>query len=275
LVAAISLIIALVVTTPIVRSNCRAWWRFAVAGLSLGFLAANELPALSLLVFAAVGLGWKSPPRTLIAFLPAALLIAAGAIATNYLAHGDWRTPYAHRGNDDNWYDYPGSYWLPENLRGIDRGESSPLLYAFNVLIGHHGIFSLTPIWLLTVAGCVMWLASRGRQPPEADAAARRILAMTTIVITVVVIAFYLTRPQIDRNYGGGTCCLRWLLWLTPLWLLTLLPAADWLASSHWGRAIAIALLIASVFSAAYAADNPWSHPWIFDYWTAMGWINY
>ena len=28
-------------------------------------------------------------------------------------------------------------------------------VYAFNVLIGHHGLFSLTPIWLLSAAGCV------------------------------------------------------------------------------------------------------------------------
>jgi hypothetical protein len=34
-------------------------------------------------------------------------------------------------------------------------------------------------------------------------------------------------------------------------------------------------MLIVSVFSAFYAIDNPWSHPWIFDYWTAMGWIDY
>ena len=51
-----------------------------------------------------------------------------------------------------------GSYWQPENLRGIDRGEASPLRYAFKCLIGHHGLFSLTPIWLLSAAGCVIWL---------------------------------------------------------------------------------------------------------------------
>jgi hypothetical protein len=89
------------------------------------------------------------------------------------------------------------------------------------------------------------------------------------------VLAFYLTRPQIDRNYGGGTCCLRWLLWLTPLWLLTMLPAADWLAKSRWGISVAIAFLAISVFSAHYAADNPWSDPWIYDYWTQLGWIRY
>src|SRR4029079_19614306 len=35
--------------------------------------------------------------QTLTGFLPAALVVAAAAFGTNYLAHGDWRTPYAHR----------------------------------------------------------------------------------------------------------------------------------------------------------------------------------
>ena len=54
-----------------------------------------------------------------------------------------------------------------------------------------------------------------------------------------------------------------------------MLPAVDWLSKSRFGRAVAIGLLAVSVFSAAYAADNPWSHAWIFDYWQSMGWINY
>jgi len=362
LVAAISLTIAIAVVVPIFCANCQAWWRFAVAGLAFGFMAANELPALSLLVFAALGLAWKSPLRTIAAFAPAALLVAIGAFGTNYLAHGDWRTPYAHRKDGpvvgtlpdelavplneakvpaelvanlreqglklsdqpqveqlvrgdrwklwdeatktelalqrtpeggkaeirvhqwDNWYDYEGSYWLKMNLRGIDQGEPLPLVYALNVFIGHHGIFSLTPIWLLSAIGCCMWLTSGGREPAEAHSRnategvpyrVMRVIATTTAITTTVVVGFYLTRPLIDRNYGGGTCCLRWLLWLTPLWLLTLLPAADWLSHSRWGRGLAIGFLIVSVFSAAYAADNPWSHPWIFDYWTSMGWIEY
>ena len=164
------------------------------------------------------------------------------------------------------------------------------LVYAFNCLVGHHGLFSLTPIWLVSAVGCVMWLVSMNNKclasdrrceqpgPPIAQHLTlniHQVLSLITIVTTIVVLGFYLTRPQIDRNYGGGTCCLRWLIWLSPLWLLTLLPAADKLASCRWGRAIGITLLIVSVFSAAYAADNPWSHPWIFDYWKAMGWIDY
>lgn len=99
-----------------------------------------------------------------------------------------------------------------------------------------------------------------------------RALAVTTIAITLIVLAFYLTRPQMDRNYGGGTCCLRWLIWLTPLWLLNLLPAADWLGKSRGGQAFAIALLAISVFSAHYAADNPWNHPWIYEWGQWLGW---
>jgi hypothetical protein len=292
-IAALSLIGGLAAALPILNGNCSAWWRFAVSGLALGFLAANELPALSFLVFAGAALALKSPLKTLAAYLPAAILIGVAAIGTNYLAHGDWRTAYAHK----DWYAYPGSYWLPENLRGVDVGESSPLVYAFNCLIGHHGLFSLTPIWLLSAIGCVMGLLNSKdrsllRSPgcEQAQAATEpttyasthhsrltthRQLSILTISTSLVVLGFYLSQPQITRNYGGGTCCLRWLIWLTPLWLLTLLPAADKLAGCRYGRAIGLALLAISVFSAVYAADNPWSHPWIFDYWTAMGWIDY
>jgi hypothetical protein len=313
-----------------------------------------------------MGLVWRAPRATLLGFVPAVLVVAAAAIGTNMVAHGHWKTPYAHRQDGpvltsvggelaasldagrvpsnlvhsleavglhlsdqasieqrrpgerwslwdpasslrlalvnadeppnhtievrrwDNWYDYPGSYWRPENLRGIDRGESSPWTYALHVLIGHHGLFSLTPIWLLSVAGCYRWLRPRGRdhlllsneQAPSAGEPAqpawldvRFVLAATTLIITVVVVGFYLSRPQIDRNYGGGTSCLRWLLWLAPLWLLTLLPAVDRLSRSWWGRGLMLVLLGISVFSAHYAADNPWSHPWLYDYWAWLGWI--
>ena len=246
---------------------------------SFGFLAANELPALSLLVFAGIGLAWKSAAaKRFSLFCRPRCSSPPRQSAQTMLAHGDWQTPYAHRGPVDNWYDYPGSYWLPANLRGIDVGEPSPLIYAFNVLIGHHGLFSLTPIWLLSAIGCAMWLrdlASGRHKPPGNAVLAKHVIAVSTAIITLVVITFYLTRPQIDRNYGGGTCCLRWLIWLTPLWLLTLLPAADWLGNRRWGRGLSIAMLIVSVFSAAYGASNPWSHPWIFDYWTSIGWISY
>jgi hypothetical protein len=71
------------------------------------------------------------------------------------------------------------------------------------------------------------------------------------------------------------SCCFRWTLWLIPLWLLCLIPAADGMANNVWLRRIAVLLLAVSVLSANYNCLNPWSHPWLFDYWTYIGWIQY
>jgi hypothetical protein len=346
LTAGIALIFGLAAIIPMWQANRFDWPRMSLAGLCLGFLAANELPALSLTGFAG-SLAWNRRLRPF-GHVPGAACRDSGpgheyhrsrrlapvcspadgqiiGSLGDSLAMNECRPlPGARRAFSlsddatvtverratfgscsirrrmclactlpegepleirvhawDNWYDYPGSYWTPKNLAGVDRGEPSPAVYAFNVLIGHHGLFSLTPIWLLSLIGCGTWLASGRRKSPGMSPSqngplnVQFFLAATTLLITGVVIAFYLTRPQIDRNYGGGTCCLRWLIWLTPLWLLTMLPAANWLSQSWWGRVLLLVLLAISVFSAHYAADNPWSHPWIFDYWTALGWIKY
>ena len=45
------------------------------------------------------------------------------------------------------------------------------------------------------------------------------------MALTAVGLTFYLSRPMIDRNYGGVSCGFRWMFWLTPLWLLALVPA--------------------------------------------------
>ena len=146
-------------------------------------------------------------------------------------------------------------------------GATSRLVYLFHLLLGHRGWFTLTPIWLLGAAGAVLALRDR-RQPLWP-------VGLMALVLLVVCLAFYASRGQIDRNYGGVATGARWLFWLIPLWLVAMLPAADRLAGNRYARAAALVLLAASVFSAAYGAMNPWSHPWLFDYWTALRWINY
>ena len=238
---------------------------FVVAGLAAAFAAANELPALSFLVVVAVGLWCISPRKTLLAFLPAVVLVTAAFFLTNYLAHDSWRPPYAHRSAGDNWYDYPGSYWYGKR-QGVDLGEPSRWRYSLHVLIGHHGIFSLTPIWLLSLFGALMGTTAQDLR--------QRGLSWLTLVLTGVCLVFYLLlRPEGDRNYGGVCCGFRWMFWLIPLWLLTMLPALDYLSESRPRRALALALLAVSIFSANYAAGNPWSHPWLYDYWQSLGWI--
>ena len=273
-VAAVSAALAIYAWARI-RCDGEARFRyFALAGLASAFAAANELPALALLACVAIGL-WKDHQRAwLTAFLPAAAIVVVAFFATNYAAHQSLRPPYMHRSATDpkdNWYEYSytvdglekQSYW--QNRQGIDRGEPSRLTYAWHALGGHHGIFSLTPIWLLSLAGALMWIK-------DGDPRQRQ-LAWATAGLTVVCLIFYVgLRPQGDRNYGGMTSGLRWMFWFAPLWLVMLLPAADWAARTRTRKAVAATLLALSVLSASYPTWNPWTHPWIYHWLEYCGW---
>ncbi len=165
-----------------------------------------------------------------------------------------------HAWND--WYDYPSSYWLAENKRGVDLGEASVAVYAWNSLLGHHGIFSLTPIFLLVIPG--VWLSLR-----HDDAVTRRIVAGIAVVSTVCIV-FYLARDQLDRNYGGVCSGFRWQFWLIPGWLYiacrafqTTNATTKWW-QSVWAKRLVEVCLVISIFSAWFAAANPWQHPWMY-----------
>ncbi len=172
----------------------------------------------------------------------------------------------------DDWYDFEydrpdrkniPSYW--RNPAGVDRGEPNLGKYTFHALIGHHGIFSLTPIWLLIFPGVVLLARQRSGYGYSA-------MAGMMAIVSVICVTFYIVRPPLDRNYGGMTSGFRWVFWLAPLWLLAALPAADWLAARRWGRGLAYVLLGLSVLSVVYPTWNPWTYPWLTNFWLYMNW---
>ncbi len=267
-VAAVTTTIALYATVRILADGERRLRYFAIAGLASALTAADELPALVLLAGVGALLLWYAPRQTLLAFVPGAAVVVVAFFATNWIAHESLRPPYMHRSEtdpDDHWYKYTytingreiKSYW--QDRQGIDKGEPSQWTYAINVLVGHHGIFSLTPIWLLSIAGTWMWLRS-----PDA---VRRELALGIAGMTLVCLVFYIgLRPQDDRNYGGMTSGFRWMFWFIPLWIVMMIPAADRLARSTAGQVFAAVLLSFSALSASYPTWNPWVQPWLYNW---------
>lgn len=265
-IAAVSATLALYALVRIWMDGETGTRYFIAAGLFAAFTAANELPALAFLALVSVVVFSCHQQKFFIAFAPAALLIVIAFFGTNYAAHGCLTPPYMHKGMEDpdeNWYNYTytiegvarESYW--QNRTGIDVGEPSKALYAFHCLVGHHGIFSLSPIWLLSVVGALTWLRS--------DDQKLRWLAAGVAALTLVVLGFYIgLRPQVDRNYGGVSSGLRWMFWFAPLWLVTMIPAADAAASTRARQAFALACLAISAFSVSYPTWNPWTHPWIY-----------
>lgn len=348
--AAVCVAITLALVCRIVLDGDRRLWVAGLAGIAAAFTVVNELPALAFFCLVAAVLVWRAPRLALFGFAPAALLVTAAYVGTNYWAHASLRPPYAHRqdgaklfevdkalaasldeaqlpdavrtglvekgltlgpetvvephvkgerwviidrpagqkaavvveGNAlavrqwDNWYDYTferngrtiESYWKrKENRAKIDQGEEDPGVYALNALIGHHGIFSLTPLWLLMPVGLGIWLFAGSRE--------QKLLSAAILLLSVVCIAFFLLRPQQDRNYGGMTSGFRWVFWLAPLWLVAALPAVDFLAKRRPTRGLALVLLAFSVLSASYPTWNPWTQPWLTNLWIYLGWAKF
>ncbi len=271
---AVSAAIAIYAVIRIWFDGQRRWRYFFLAGLFAALTVADELPALSLLAALSAVALWKSPARTLLAFVPAAVLVAAGFFGTNWIAFHSLRPAYMHRSPTDpadNWYAYrdekgrPG-YW--QNPVGIDRGEASKAVYALHCLVGHHGIFSLTPIWILSVVGLGIWLARPAQRR-------MRELALLIAAVSLVCLLFYLFYlGKSDRNYGGMTSGLRWMFWFTPMWLVAMLPALDAMAARCGLRGLAWLMLGVSVLSASYPTWNPWTHPWLLNYLHYMGWLH-
>jgi hypothetical protein len=258
------------------------WYLFVTAGLFAAFAVCNELPALAFAAAVFVLLLAWFPGRTLLLAVPAAVVLAVAFGATNYAALGKLRPAYSEFGGP--WYEYEGSHWRkppPGQVKhGIDwaKEHETRAEYALHVLVGHHGLFSLTPLWLLAVAAMLAACA----RPAALVRAARGnatgpcglpwFVQPLGLALTVVVIGFYLVESD---NYGGWTNGLRWLMWLTPIWLTCLLPLADRLAPSRRGRVLAYLLLAVSVFSAHYSLWNPWRMPWLYDLMLALGWPGY
>lgn len=265
-VAAVSVTIALYAFVRIWFDGETRLRYYFTAGLFAAFTAANELPALAFLALLGLALLFCDRRAWVRGFLPATLLVVIAFFATNYIAHGCLTPPYMHKGTDDpetNWYIYEytiegvtrQSYW--QNRVGVDVGEPSKLSYAVHCLFGHHGIFSLTPVWLLSLAGLAIWFRKGDRQ--------HQWLAIGISLLSITCLVFYIgLRPQVDRNYGGMTSGLRWMFWFAPLWLVAMLPAADWFVRSRIRQAVALTLLAISVFSASYPTWNPWTHPWLY-----------
>lgn len=264
-VAAWSAFFALYALIRVWDESARSPSAFAAAGFWGAFCACNELPAalFGILLFAALLVRFPRP--TLLFFVPAAAVPCIAFLATQYIALGQFMPVYEEFGTKA--YNYEGSYWttplemdwfnLPvETKGGASRFRESYATYLFHMTLGHHGVFSLTPVFLFSLAGALRIALGRGRP--------LKLTAWLTLLLTAALLAFYTWNPK-ARNYGGSTQGLRWLFWLVPFWLVTLPPGVAGGQGRGWLRGLTLAALCVSVLSVGYALRVPWSHPWILD----------
>ena len=137
---------------------------------------------------------------------------------------------------------------------GIDNIYEPWPVYVFNMLIGHHGIFSLSPIFVFTVIGG--WSSLRSRESPL------RVLAALAAFLTLLLVVFYTFFTGI-RSYGGLCGGMRWFFWLIPLWLMLIPQGLQGRIAQHWFRGMALGFLLISAISVYYCVHGPWDRSWI------------
>jgi hypothetical protein len=261
------------------------------AGFFAGLAACTELPAACFAVAVFAWIALRGAGITAGLFLLAAVVPVAGFLMTNYWAIGQFAPAYSELGSQ--WYQYPGSYWNKAEgpKTGIDWAVEGKAIYAFHLLFGHHGLFSLSPIYVLSGAGMVCALATLARSfgskayaapvgglaggwplGPIRNLSALQCVGCLTFATTVCVVGFYVFSTH---NYGGWTSGPRWLIWLSPLLLVTMLPCADALSRRRVGRVLGCVLLGISIAAASYPMWNPWRHPWLYDLLQTGDWLRY
>jgi hypothetical protein len=270
-------------------------WTFARAGFWGAFCACNELPAALFGVLLFLPLLARFPRSTLVGFVPAAAVPCAAFLATQFIALGQFTPVYEEFGTkaynyegsywttplEMDWFNLPvevdpvaegaagdgtGAGQQESLSRDRDAGAAKPAtrrrfresygVYLFHMTLGHHGVFSLTPIFLFSLGGALRIVFGRGRP--------LKLTAAFTLLLTVGLLAFYTWNPK-ARNYGGSTQGLRWLFWLVPFWLIVLPAGVAGGQSRRWLRGLTLAALFVSVLSVGYALRVPWSHPWLLD----------
>ena len=265
-IAAVFLVLCLAPTIRILSGSGVIKRNFIFAGFWGALVPCHELPAALFGIGLFVMLARKDLPLTAKYFVPAALVPLAAYFGTIYWCSGGWKPFYLSYGTELYEYEFEGikSYWM--NPRGMDQSLDGPLAYFFHCVFGHHGIFSLSPIFLLI--GVSVAMKSRWKDSPVAS------MTWLGLGLSVAVLGFYLTRTA-NYNYGGNTFGLRWMIWLSPLWVLALMPAFEAISQKKSGLAVAFVLLGVSVFSSVSASSNPWTASWLFHQMHDRGWIDY
>lgn len=223
---------------------------FVAAGFFGAFCACNELPAALFGVLLFLILLIREPKRTLVWFVPAAAIVCLAFLATQYIVGGSFMPKYKEFGTKS--YEYEGSYW--QTPLEMDALREPKWLYLFHMTFGHHGVFSLTPIFLFSVWGGLKQVANKS--------APRRGFAFLVLALSLGMLVFY---AYMTNNYGGSTQGLRWMFWLFPFWLILLPMGLDRAADSRAVRYGSLGCLLLSILSVGYGARQPWSHPWILD----------
>jgi hypothetical protein len=171
-------------------------------GLCSGLLITFELPAGILVASLIWYLFTYNRKKTLMIILPFAAIPILAQLGLTYMFTDSILPVYLRA----EFYDYSGSYW--HKPQSYDAPNDARVVYMFHSLLGHHGFFGMTPVFILAAIALFSHLNRKNHLWMEAG-----IIAVSFIVMMV----FYIIRTD---NYGGLCVGFRWLVVIMPLFFL-------------------------------------------------------
>lgn len=228
-ISAVLLFIAFILSLKAARSVKGGIFPAFFAGLISGFAVANDLVAGTFLILFLFILLKKSPVLALSGIL--AMLIPILISSWIYYDISGSIKPFYLQGK---LYRYEGAYWTrPESL---DAQHDPRGTYIFHALLGHHGLFSMTPLFFLVVAAIPGWIRNK--------AIPLRKEFFGILLCSVVIILFGLFRTH---NYGGWCIGLRWYISFMPLLMIGAIPIVERLGKKPAGIVLCLVLLLLSL----------------------------
>lgn len=176
-------------------------WHWPFTGFVLGLLPAINLPAAAISGLIGLYLFGHDRRKTLLWFLPALMPGLIVHLALTYHISGSFK-PFYFNSELKNFKEFHF-----RRTAAAGAPPESKITYAFNTLLGHHGLFSMTPL-------CIFGLYELVR-----SLKARRLFAESVVVAASVAtfLIFFIWRT---RNYGGACVGMRWYVPVMPLLLL-------------------------------------------------------
>lgn len=173
-----------------------------LAGFWLGINGAVDLTCLAFIPTVGLYLLVRNWRKAVFAYGVAALPGLLSLIGLNYLIMGSFSPAYLN----SEVQNFAENYFK-HNRAGIDALREPKHIYAWNVLLGHHGVFSMTPLFCFGLYELVRRLKQRSY------------LHESLVVASVfaAVFYFYIFRT---RNYGGWCVGMRWLVPFMPMFIL-------------------------------------------------------
>jgi hypothetical protein len=223
-------------------------WHWPLAGLVLGILPAIDLPAMALSGALTLYLFTFDKKKTLLWFVPALLPGIFVHLVLTYQISGSFKPFYfnsALKTFKQFYFKQPG---------GIDGLREPKWLYAYNTLLGHHGLFSMTPLYCFGLYELVRSFK------------ARRFVA-ESLVIAATVVAFLTFFIWRSRNYGGWCVGMRWYVPIMPLLLLYFGLWIDRVRITRLLWALVLVAFSVSCFNVQDALSSPFQysvwHNWL------------